>query len=75
MRRDRRIPPNQKEIRALPGKIEKLEAKIEALHLKAGAADYYQQDAEIIRVEQQQLQQIESELQALYQRWEQLENE
>ncbi len=66
--------PDQKELRALPGKIEKLEARIEALQLKASTADYYHQDAEVIRDEQQQLQQLESELQVLYQRWEELES-
>jgi ATP-binding cassette subfamily F protein uup len=67
--------PNIKELRALPGKIEKLEAKIEALHLAIAAPNYYQQDAEVIRDEQQQLQVLESELQELYQRWEELEND
>jgi ATP-binding cassette subfamily F protein uup len=71
----RKRSPDNKELRALPGKIEKLEAKIEALHLKFGAADYYQQDAAIIREEQQLLQQLESDLQDLYQRWEALESE
>jgi ATP-binding cassette subfamily F protein uup len=70
-----RRSPNQKELRALPGKIEKLEARIEAMHLKFAAADYYQQDAEVIRDEQQQLQALESGLQDLYQRWEELESE
>jgi ATP-binding cassette subfamily F protein uup len=70
-----RHSPNQKELRALPGKIEKLEARIETMHLKFAAADYYQQDAEVIRDEQQQLQALESELQDLYQRWEELESE
>jgi ATP-binding cassette subfamily F protein uup len=67
--------PGQKELRALPGKIEKLESKIETLHLKFSSADYYQQDNAIINREQQQLQQFESKLQQLYERWEQLENE
>ncbi|MBT8436506.1 MAG: ATP-binding cassette domain-containing protein, partial [Gammaproteobacteria bacterium] len=67
--------PDQKELRALPGKIEKLETRIEALHLKISEPDYYQQDAELIRDEQLQLQQLESELQDLYRRWEELENE
>ena len=67
--------PEQKELRALPGKIEKLEAKIEVLHLKISAVDYYQQDAAVISREQQQLQALESELQGLYQRWEELESE
>jgi ATP-binding cassette subfamily F protein uup len=67
--------PEQKELRALPGKIEKLEAKIETLHLKISSADYYQQDAAVISREQQQLQLFESELQQLYRRWEELESE
>ena len=67
--------PKQKELRALPGKIEKLESKIETLHLKISEAGYYQQDAALISSEQQQLQALESELQDLYQRWEELENE
>jgi len=67
--------PEQKELRALPGKIEKLEAKIETLHLKLGDVDYYQQDAAVISREQQQLQALELELEDLYQRWEELESE
>ena len=66
--------PDQKELRALPGKIEKLEAKIEALQLQQATPDYYRQDAEVIRREQQALQTFEAELQALYQRWEELES-
>ena len=65
----------QNELRTLPGKIEKLEAKIEAFHQRFGAPDYYQQEAELIRDEQQQLQALESELAVLYQRWEALESE
>jgi len=67
--------PNQRELRALPGKIEKLEARIEALHLRFASADYYQQEATLIRDEQQQLQALETELADLYQRWEALESE
>jgi len=67
--------PEQKELRAIPGKIEKLEAKIEKLHLNISAVDYYQQDAALISSEQRQLQALESELQNLYQRWEELESE
>ena len=67
--------PGQKELRALPGKIEKLEAKIETRHQRISSPDYYQQAAEIIRDEQQQLQQLEADLQELYRRWEELEGE
>ncbi len=67
--------PNQRELRALPGKIEKMEARIEALHLRFASADYYQQEATLIRDEQQQLQALEAELADLYQRWEALEDQ
>ena len=70
-------PPVQREhraeLRALPGKIEKLEAKIEALHLRFAEADFYQQDAAVIRDEQAQLSALEAELESLYERWETLE--
>jgi len=65
--------PDQSELRTLPGKIEKLEAKIEALHQRFAVADYYQQEASLIRADQQQLQTLEAELATLYQRWEELE--
>jgi len=65
--------PQQAELRTLPGKIEKLEARIEALHLRFAAADYYQQEASLIRADQQQLQTLETDLAALYKRWEELE--
>ncbi len=65
--------PDRKELRALPGKIEKLEAKIEALHTRFAEPDYYQQDADVIRSDQQALGQLETELEALYARWETLE--
>jgi len=65
----------QNELRTLPGKIEKLEEKIEAFQQRFGAADYYQQEPELIRNEQQQLQVLESDLAVLYQRWEALESD
>ena len=61
------------ELRALPGKIEKLEARIESLHLEFAAPDYYQRDAEQIREDQARLGSLEDELATLYQRWEELE--
>ena len=65
----------QNELRTLPGKIEKLEANIAVFQQRFGAADYYQQEAELICEEQQQLQALETELATLYQRWELLEDE
>ncbi|MGD8350566.1 MAG: ATP-binding cassette domain-containing protein, partial [Gammaproteobacteria bacterium] len=68
-------PGRQKELRSLPAKIERLEARIETLQQKFVAADYYQQDAKKIRDDQQSLEALESELQSLYQRWEDLESD
>ncbi|TNF89570.1 MAG: ATP-binding cassette domain-containing protein, partial [Gammaproteobacteria bacterium] len=68
-----RRSPHQRELRALPGKIEKMEAKIEALHEKLAAPDYYRQEAAVIREDQQQLQTLENDLAQLYRRWEELE--
>ena len=67
-------PGSQKELRALPGKIEKLEKKIETLHEKLAAPDYYQQEVAVIRTDQQQLRILEDDLAELYRRWEELED-
>jgi len=67
-------PLQQKELRSLPGKIERLEASIETLQQAFVAADYYQQDAGKIRADQQALEALESELRSLYRRWEELES-
>jgi ATP-binding cassette subfamily F protein uup len=66
---------HQTELRSLPGKIEKLEARIEAFQQRFADTDYYQQDASVIRDDQQQLQSLEDDLALLYQRWEALESE
>ena len=71
----RKPQPDQRELQALPGKIEKLEAKIEAQQQRFAEPNYYQQDAAKIRLDQQRLQVLEDELAQLYQRWEALEGE
>jgi ATP-binding cassette subfamily F protein uup len=70
-----RRKPAEKELLALPGKIEKLESKIEAIHEQFGEPDFYQQEAEAIRLLQQKQAALDSELAALYQRWEALEGD
>jgi ATP-binding cassette subfamily F protein uup len=67
--------PAEKELLALPGKIEKLELKIEAIHEQFGEPGFYQQEAEAIRLLQQKQELLQSELDALYQRWEALEGD
>ena len=63
----------QKELKALPRKIEKLEQQIEALHGEMAEPDFYQQDSGFIRQRQDQLRQLEEELERLFARWEALE--
>jgi ATP-binding cassette subfamily F protein uup len=70
-----RRKPAEKELLALPGRIEKLESKIEAIHEQFGEPDFYQQEAEAIRLLQQKQAALDSELAALYQRWEALESD
>ncbi len=67
--------PSHKELRALPGKIEKLEARIAALQASFAEPGYYQQAQQQIAADQQQLAALEAELEALFERWERLESE
>ena len=64
----------QRELKALPRKIEKLEASIAELQQRMAQPEFYQQAAADINDAQQRLKQQESELEQLYQRWEQLES-
>lgn len=63
----------QKELEALPGCIEKLEADIAGLHAQMAGPEFYQQAAEAISKTAAKLKQLEEELSVCYQRWEQLE--
>ena len=65
----------QNELRSLPGKIEKLEAKIEAMQKGFTEPGYYQREADLLRDDQQKLQVLEDDLAQLYQRWEALEDD
>jgi len=65
----------QKELKALPRKIEKLEQAIEQIQQQMAEADFYKQDAAIISDAQQQLSDYENQLEQLFERWEQLESE
>ncbi len=63
----------QKELKALPRKIEKLEASISELQQAMSDPEFYQQDETIISQTQQQLKQQEADLEQLFERWEALE--
>ncbi len=64
----------QKELKALPAKIEKLEQAITELQQKLAAPDFYQQEEGIISETRQMLAENEQSLAKLFQRWEELES-
>jgi len=64
----------QKELKTLPGKIEKLENKISTIHERFAEPGFFQQDEAKVQEVQQLLQRHETELQKLYERWEALED-
>jgi ATP-binding cassette subfamily F protein uup len=64
----------RKELEGLPGKIERCDAEIAALHHRMADPEFYQQAGGKIAAEQTRLQQLEEELTAAYQRWEELES-
>ncbi len=63
----------RQELGKLPARLEKLEIQQKRLHDRMAQAGFYQQDkAEITRV-QQQLAEFDAELEAVFKRWEELE--
>jgi len=63
----------RQELGKLPARLEKLEIQQKQLHDRMAQAGFYQQDiAEITRV-QQQLAEFDAELEAVFKRWEELE--
>jgi len=63
----------QKELKTLPVKIERLEKKIAEFQLQFAKPEFYQQDEKQVHALQAQLQQSEYLLAELYERWESLE--
>lgn len=63
-----------KELKVLPGKIEKLENKIANIHQRFAEPGFFQQDEQVVQDTQKQLDGYEYELQTLYERWEILED-
>jgi len=64
---------DQRELDALPGKIEQLETEQVQLQATMGDAGFYQQPHEQVNVTLERLQAVEEELDACYGRWEILE--
>ena len=64
----------QQELAALPARIEKLEAAIDALHAEMAQPDFYKQSGSQIAAGQAQLREHENQLHAAFARWEELES-
>ncbi len=63
----------QKELKALPRKIDKLEQAISDIQQQMAAPEFYQKPADTITEAQQKLASKEQELEKLFERWEELE--
>ena len=64
----------RRELETLPAKIEALEAEQAGLHARIAEGDFYRQPGEAISATIERLQSIESELEASYERWQELES-
>jgi ATP-binding cassette subfamily F protein uup len=64
---------DQRELDALPGKIESLEAQQTELQARTSDPDFYQQDQETISETMERLQAVADELEVCYERWAELE--
>ena len=64
---------DQRELDALPGKIEKLETQLSDLHATMADANYYQKPKEELATNQELLQKLQAELETAFERWQELE--
>jgi ABC transport system ATP-binding/permease protein len=64
----------QRELETLPAKIEALEAEQTDLHARMAEGDFYRQPGEAISATIERLESIKSELEASYERWQELES-
>src|SRR5574341_498064 len=64
----------QRELEALPGKIEALETEQTELHARMGDAEFYRQDSGKIAATMERMETVKVELEARYERWQELES-
>ena len=64
----------QRELAALPGKIEALEKEQAELHTRMGDGDFYRQSSELITDTMERLETIKHDLEQCYQRWQDLDS-
>jgi ATP-binding cassette subfamily F protein uup len=65
---------DQRELDALPKRIEDLDAELASAHAAVADPEFYQQDGATIAEANKRLQQLEQELEHAYARWEELES-
>jgi ATP-binding cassette subfamily F protein uup len=63
----------QRELEALPGRIEALEREVRSLHEEMARPEFYRSDGTVIAESRARLESVERELAAAYGRWEELE--
>jgi len=63
----------QKELETLPIEIEKMEEEHQSKVTEMSTADFYKLDASVIREKQTEMEQLSKNIEAAYQRWEELE--
>jgi ATP-binding cassette subfamily F protein uup len=64
----------QRELEALPGRIEALEMEQAGLHKRMGDGDFYRQASDRITATMERLETIRQELEQCYQRWQELDS-
>jgi ATP-binding cassette subfamily F protein uup len=64
----------QRELEALPGKIEVLESEQTELNARMGEADFYRQGSAKITATMERIETVKIELEACYARWQALES-
>lgn len=64
----------ERELKQLPGKIEKLEKQLAQLQEEMANPDFYQQDSDTIKTTSEKHQSVEKELNEAYDRWGELES-
>ena len=73
-KRKKRSYKEQRELEALPGLIESLEARQAELEELTASPTFYSQEADIVRTQLEALQQVGAELDAALERWTELED-
>jgi ATP-binding cassette subfamily F protein uup len=64
----------QRELDALPARIETLEAEQRALEQKIAGAEFYKEGADVIKRSLERVADLQRELAAVYARWDDLES-